>query len=133
MAFRSTAGKPRSGTEQVSGLGRVMFWREWQRQSTPQRECGAVHCCQRAQQGMKVLGTPLGHPAFVAEHLRSVSREQQVLLDRTPLVRDLQSAWLLLLHCASARVNYLMRAVNPDTTAVNLLSPMTKHCGNVCA
>ena len=69
------------------------------------------------QQGMKVLGTPLGHPAFVAEHLRSVSREQQVLLDRITLVQDLQSAWLLLLHCASARVNYLMRAVSPDSTA----------------
>ena len=37
------------------------------------------------QQGMKVLGTPLGHPAYVAQHLRSVSREQQVLLDSTPL------------------------------------------------
>ena len=69
------------------------------------------------QQGMKVLGTPLGHPAYVAEHLRSVSREQQVLLDRIPLVQDLQTAWLLLLHCASARVNYLMRAVSPDSTA----------------
>ena len=68
-------------------------------------------------QGMKVLGTPLGHPEFVARHLRSVSREQQVLLDRIPLVQDVQSAWLLLLHCASARANYLMRAVSPDSTA----------------
>ena len=69
------------------------------------------------QQEMKVLETPLGPPAFVAQHLRSVSREQQVLLDRIPLVQDLQSAWLLQLHCASARANYLMRAVSPDSTA----------------
>ena len=68
-------------------------------------------------QRMKVLGTPQGHPAFVAEHLRSVSREQQVLLDRIPLVQDLRSAWLLLLYCASARANHLMRVVNPGNTA----------------
>ena len=69
------------------------------------------------QQGKKVLGTPLGHPAFVAEHFRSVPREQQVLLDRTPLVQNLQKAWLLLKHCASACFKYLMRAVCPDSTA----------------
>ena len=31
-------------------------------------------------------------------------------------MQDLQSAWLLLLHCA-ARAIYLMRAVSPDSTA----------------
>ena len=44
------------------------------------------------KQGMKVLGTPLGHPDFVAAQLQ-----------RIPRVPDLQSAWLLLLHCASPR------------------------------
>ena len=52
------------------------------------------------EQGLKILGTPL--------------RKQQVLLDRIPLVSDVQSAWLLLLHCASARANFQLRAVRPS-------------------
>ena len=39
-------------------------------------------------------------------HLEHVARKQQVLLDRIPLVSDVQSAWLLLLHCASALANF---------------------------
>ena len=33
-----------------------------------------------------------------------------------PRVKDLQSAWLLLLHCASARANYQIRTVDPVST-----------------
>ena len=68
------------------------------------------------RQGIKLLGTPLGHPDFVARHLRSVTEEHQVLLQRIPRVRDLQSAWLLLLHCASARANHFLRAVDPSSS-----------------
>ena len=67
-----------------------------------------------AQQGIKVLGTPLGHPDFVQQHLRDVSEEHERFLTRIPLVRDVQSAWLLLLHCAQARANFLLRAVRPE-------------------
>ena len=35
--------------------------------------------------------------------------EHQVLLDRIPSLPDLQSAWSLLLLCASARANYFLR------------------------
>ena len=59
-----------------------------------------------ADQGMKVLGTPLGHEDYVARHLESLAEEQRVLLERIPMVHDVQSAWLLLLHSASARANY---------------------------
>ena len=62
-------------------------------------------------QGIKVLGSPLGH-------LERTSTEHQVLLDRIPLVQDVQSTWLFLLHCACARANYLLRVVRPSA-AVN--------------
>ena len=39
------------------------------------------------QQGMKVLGTPLGHVDFVTQHLQSVTDEQRCLLERIPLIR----------------------------------------------
>ena len=54
-------------------------------------------------QGMKVLGTPLGHPDYVASHLEAMTRKHGVLLESIPNVVDVQCAWLLLVHCASAR------------------------------
>ena len=54
----------------------------------------------------------LGHPVFVAAHLKRTSTK--VLEDRTSHVPDVQSAWLLLFHCASARANHLLRVVNPE-------------------
>ena len=32
-------------------------------------------------------------------------------------MRDLQSAWLLLLHCVTAEANYLLRVVEPQAVA----------------
>ena len=61
-----------------------------------------------------MLGTPLGHPDFVRQHLRDVSEDHERFLTRIPLVRDVQSACLLLLHFAQARANFLLRAVRPE-------------------
>ena len=73
----------------------------------------------------------LDNELTVVRHLRSVSREQQVLLDRTLLVQDLQSAWLLLFHCVSIRVNYLK--LSALAKLGSLLSFLTKHCGHAGA
>ena len=66
------------------------------------------------QQGIKVLGTPLGHVDFVAQHPRNVTEEQQCLLERIPTVQGVQSACLLLLHRAAARANYQIHSVHPN-------------------
>ena len=68
------------------------------------------------QQGLKVLGVPLGHPDFVLKFLEAKIAEHRVLLERIPLVPDTQSAWLLLSFCAAARANFYLRAVSPDLT-----------------
>ena len=54
-------------------------------------------------QGLNILGTPLGNPEFVRAHLERTVQKHQKLLERIPVVPDVQSSWLLLLHCASAR------------------------------
>ena len=69
-----------------------------------------------AEQGIKVLGTPLGHEDFVAAHLHRVLRKHQTLLERIPVLQDIQSAWTLLLHSASSRANYQLRVVRPELT-----------------
>ena len=73
----------------------------------------------------------LDNELTVVRHLRTVSRKQQVLLDRTPLVHNLQSAWLLLFHCVSVRVNYFR--LSAFAALGSLLSFMTKNCGNAGA
>ena len=65
------------------------------------------------QQGIKVLGTLVGHDDYVRQLLEKVQAKQQVLLDAIPKVPDVQSAWLLLLHCASARAIYQLRVDRP--------------------
>ena len=65
------------------------------------------------QRGINFLGTPLGHPDFVQAHLDKLTAQHQILLDRIPYVEDTQVAWLLLVHCAAARANYIARVVAP--------------------
>ena len=67
-----------------------------------------------AEQGVKVLGTPMGHDEYVRSLLEKIQAKQQFLLNAIPTVPDVQSAWLLLLHCASARVNYQLRVVRQE-------------------
>ena len=69
------------------------------------------------QQGLLVLGAPLGSEAFVQQELHRKRETQDQLLTRLPAVGDLQSAWLLLLFCASPRANYLLRMLPPGATA----------------
>ena len=58
------------------------------------------------QQGITVLGTPLGHPLCVEAHLEVKAAEQRTSLKRIPMVPELESAWFLLPHCASNRANH---------------------------
>ena len=40
------------------------------------------------RQGVKILGTPVGHPDFVSRHLRGVLDDHRTLLNRIPHVQD---------------------------------------------
>ena len=84
-----------------------------------------------AEQGIKVLGTPLGHEDFVAAHLSSVLHAHQTLLERTLSFKTF-SAWALLLHSAVARAKYQLRVVRPELTSPSQRVTMTVF-GVVCA
>ena len=62
-----------------------------------------------------VLGSPLVHTDFVDAHLERTTREHSVLIERIPSVPDLQSAWLLRVHCAAAKATHLLRVLPPIT------------------
>ena len=70
----------------------------------------------RAQQGLKVLGVPVGHPSFIAAQMTSKLKEQAVLFERISLIDDVQVGWLLLVFCAATRANYWLRTVLPEHT-----------------
>ena len=57
------------------------------------------------------MGAPLGHPSFVQAFLVKKIEDQRILMDKILLFTDLQASWLLLLHCAATRANYLLRVV----------------------
>ena len=109
-------GRRRFGTSPVSVQWRVTGQSELRKWRTLRATVWKGGRVPTNEQGTKVLGTPLGHDDFVAHHLREVAREQQELLDKIPLVKNLQSAWLLLLHCAAAGANYQLRSVRPSAT-----------------
>ena len=62
---------------------------------------------------MKLLGTPLGHAAYVQGQSAMLSTSHDVLLKRIQAVLDLQVA-LLLVFCAASRTNNFLRVVHPD-------------------
>ena len=53
-----------------------------------------------SQQGLRVLGIPVGTPEFVQSQLEQTSLKHKVLFNRFTRVEDLQSARLLFLFCA---------------------------------
>ena len=69
-----------------------------------------------SQQGLRVLGIPIGTPEFVRSQLEQTSLKHKVLFNRLTCVEDLQSAWLLLLFCANTRVTYSLRGLPPQET-----------------
>ena len=66
------------------------------------------------QQGIKILGVPVGRKEFVEHELESKASSHAELLEKTPRVKDLQCAWLIPLYCGVSRANFFIRAVSPD-------------------
>ena len=66
-----------------------------------------------AQRGIVILGTPVGTPEFVQQQLEQKVVEHETFLQRIPELKDLQSAWLLLLFCGVARANFFLRTMGP--------------------
>ena len=57
------------------------------------------------EQGLTVLGAPIGHTDFIQTQLQQASQAHTGFLQDIPALDDLQASWLLLLFCASPRCN----------------------------
>ena len=58
-------------------------------------------------QGITILGNPVGRPEFVERELAKILADHSALLTRIPEVQDLLCAWLLLLHMWSGESEFL--------------------------
>ena len=67
-----------------------------------------------SERGLNILGAPVGKEAYVKASLEKKLREQKTLLEAIPFMKNVQSAWLLLLYCRNSRANYLCRVVDPQ-------------------
>ena len=75
-----------------------------------------------SQQGINILGIPMGQPEYVRQFLEEKADEHR------PMVEDPQAAWLLLLMCASTRANFWLRGgSNPNGLRLSLKPTM--HVG----
>ena len=65
--------------------------------------------------GIKVLGTPFGHPEYVHARLEALTEKHQFLLERIPIT-NVESVWVLLWHCVDAKSNHFFRVVRSEAT-----------------
>ena len=70
-----------------------------------------AHLC-----GIKVVGTPFGHPEFIAEFARELFLKHDKLHEGIIKMPSLQSSWLLLYYCAVPRINFLLRTLPPPVS-----------------
>ena len=66
------------------------------------------------ENGLVVLGTPLGRKAFVDAFAEERLQQEEKLLSELPLLPDLQSAWVLLSQSVVQRANHTMRILPPS-------------------
>ena len=64
--------------------------------------------------GIKVLGTPLGKPAFVESFMKERLDNQGKFLKQIEKLKDLQCAWIMLSMSAVCRSNHMIRMVPPS-------------------
>ena len=70
-----------------------------------------------AENGIMVLGTPVGHPEYIAAQGKERMQTEQQLLDKLRQMDDPTCAWPVLLWSAVPRANHILRNVHPELCA----------------
>ena len=102
LASKFIWARLRSGTEAGIIFQDALSCKQQHKLLTPMHGCGAEMVSLRFRASACSV-IPIGNPAFVRSELRKKTVLHSVLLDRFPVVQDLQSAWLLLLYCANTQ------------------------------
>ena len=65
-------------------------------------------------EGVKILGTPVGHADFIQVSVNAMLEEEDKLWRALSWVPDLQCAWQLLVQCAGPLCHHLLRTMAPS-------------------
>ena len=121
MVERSTSGIER-GRSRAEALDPDTRDRVWRGSEVP-----------TTKQGIKVLGTPLGHEDFVREHLERTREKHRILLRRIPIVPQCPVC-LASAPSIVRRREPIVCCVWSGLSGPWILPRLTvKKCGNVCA
>lgn len=74
--------------------------------STPERD-----------EGLVLLGAPIGSPTFVKDFVRAAPRDLESALQRVLRMKSTQCRVLLLRYCAVPKINFLLRVVPPSLSS----------------
>ena len=97
--YRAAGGPPPPGVEELG----------------PDVWCGGDS--EPATRSLIALSVPIGHADFIQRKLAARLDDECRLLGELRELPDLQSAWLLLLYCASPRAQHVLRTVPPRDAA----------------
>ena len=67
------------------------------------------------ENGLKILGTPLGKPAYVEQFVNERMHKENCFLGKLLKMTDLQCAWIMLSFSAVPRANHMIRMVPPSS------------------
>ena len=117
-AFREVATSVESRAGVQTNLGKLRAWSSgggpappslaslgpdvWTSDKTP------------AENGIKVLGTPIGQPAYVDSFATTRVETENRLLKQLVKLPDLQCAWIMLSMSAAPRSNHMVRMLPPS-------------------
>ena len=67
-----------------------------------------------SENGLVILGTPMGSAEFVQAQAEKRMAKEEFLLSRIQELPDLQCSWVLLSQCAAPRANHTIRILPPS-------------------
>ena len=115
-AFETVAKEVEEGTGIQSHMGKLQMWCRSGGPAPPEVEALNTpgHIVWKADledhlNGIVILGTPLGHPAFIQNQVEIRILQEQLLLDELCGLEDIQCAWTLLTWSAIPRSNDFSR------------------------
>ena len=117
-AFREVAASVEYHAGVKSNLGKLHAWSKGGGEAPPEIAALGPDVwtadLPEEQNGIVILGTPLGTRAFVEAHAEKRLADERRLLEQIGKLQDVQCAWVLLSQSAVPRANHTIRILPPS-------------------
>ena len=118
VAFQELAGQVERHAGVKTNLGKLRAWCRGGGAAPPDLATFGAEVWTadkpKEENGLIILGTPLGTREFVEAHAAERMRKELFLLAQVCKMQDLQCAWVMLSMCAVPRANHTIRILPPS-------------------